>query len=91
MTTYILNLIEYTSLIALVFTLFSAFRMLTYLKKRGKEKSSLYSFNALFFIDYMKDTKKETGRYGIWIKLCLISFILTIITGILFDVLDSLL
>ncbi len=81
-------LLEYLSLISLGVTVFSGFRMLHFLKRRGKERSALYSFNPVFFVDYMHITKSETGKYGLWFKICLASFIITIISGVSYDLLD---
>jgi hypothetical protein len=80
------SFLNYLSLISLGLTVYSGFRMLQYLYKRGKEKSALYSFNPLFFLDYIKITRNETKKTGIWFKIFLVSFIITIISGIAWDI-----
>lgn len=74
--------LEYLSLISLGVTVISAFRMLTFLNARGKEKSAIYSFNPAFFLDYIAVTKEETGKIGIWFKVCCIALVVTAISGI---------
>jgi len=59
--------------------LFSGWRMLSFLKRRGKSRSELFSFNPAFFLNYLEITKKETGKYGIWSKICLFSFVMTFV------------
>ncbi len=85
---YLVILLDYMALIALVTTIFAGFRMGYFLKKRGIEKSALYSFNPLFFLNYMRITKDETGTYGIWFKICVTSFIITILSGVSGEILD---
>lgn len=75
----ILNLL---SLILLGFAVFSVFRMLNYLVEKGYEESKLYTFNPLFFLKYIEETKKKDGKSGVWFKLCIIFFILAIITDL---------
>jgi hypothetical protein len=76
------NILDNLSLLALASTVISAFRMLTFLNSRGKEKSAMYSFNPMFFLDYIEVTKKETGKMGIWFTICWVSFLLTALFGI---------
>ncbi len=73
---------EYINLILFGCVIVSGFRMLNYLHYRGKEKSAIYSFNALFIIDYIVLTKSETGKIGLWFKIFIASIILTVISGV---------
>jgi len=76
------SILGYTSLILLGIVVLSVFRMAAFLKSRGKLKSAICSFNPLVFLDYITVTKKETGVCGIWFKI----FVISLILGILFDV-----
>jgi len=87
MINYAQIFISYLSLFLLGIAVLSAFRMLAFLKSRGASKSAIYSFNPLFILDYLKITKEETGNYGIWFKVCVISAIL----AAFFDIFHSLL
>ena len=84
----LITLLDYINLVALAIVVFSVFNMLHFLRKREIEKSWLYTFNPLFFINYMKITKNETGKYGLWFKVCVVSFLATIISGIALTVLN---
>lgn len=66
-------------MIMLGIAVYSGCAMLNFLYRRGVEKSRLYTANPLFFLKYLEITKAETGKYGIWFKICVISFILTIL------------
>lgn len=70
-----LHIIYIIGLISIGIAVFSGFRMLYFLKMRGLEKSSIYSFNPDIFIRYCEITKHENGSTGIWFKIALFSFI----------------
>lgn len=79
----ILDIIRYVNLIGLCLIVFSCFRMLHYLCQKGFEKSSLYSLNVFFLTKYIKLTRAENGKVGVWFKVFLIAVALTIVSGIL--------
>ena len=82
-----MEVLEFLATIAICVAVFSAFKMQCYLYKRGKVKSLFYSFNPLFFLEYVELSRSETGNIGIWFKVATISFCVSILSIIVLIVL----
>lgn len=81
MTNVIIDILSYIVFIALLTAVVSGDRMAKFLYQRG-----LVRFRH-FGIDhpisrYMEITKRETGEYGIWAKIHIISFIIGTVAAI---------
>jgi len=76
------DIFHYISLISLCTILISTFKMLWYLNSKGLEKNRLYSFNPFVPFDYLRVTRNEAGKVGIWFKVFSIAILLLILSEI---------
>ena len=77
------QILYYIGIFSLAFAVLSGFRVLCFLKDKGIEKSSIYSFNPGWIFKYMEITKNENGRFGIWAKTFFLSLIVGLISIVL--------
>ncbi len=78
----ILRIIEQVNLVLLAIAVISGFAMLGYLKNKGIAKSRIIALNPLILTEYIRITKQEKGKIGIWFWLFIISLSLLIVFGI---------
>ena len=71
--------IFYFELIILGVVVFSGIKISLFLKKKGVKRSLLYIANPLMYKEYCKITKEETGKCGIWFKICVAALLAIII------------
>ena len=81
---YIFYLIQ----LLLAVVILSGIKMLSFLEKKGYKKTPLYYANPLLFIEYGKLTKAEDGKYGIWLKLFILSFCVYILLMVVHSIIE---
>lgn len=88
MTNVIIDILYYIGLIAGLTAVVSVAGMHEFLYQRGLVRFRHCGLGHDIFL-YMEITKRETGEYGIWAKICIISFIIMMIAIISSVVVDE--